>query len=541
MKPKLLSRLAMLGLCWALSYSTKSFADAWNVLPSPVTQKSTHFVSAAGFNSPLLLAVSEGDLFSSQDGGKSWERSLRMRGQNAKINRVVVSENNPNTWYALSTEGLFQSSDTGKNWRKIYDGIGSKNRNILSLAENTFEKGLLYLGTADGILISKNNGKDWVRAFSELSKKTILDIALDYKNQEIYFATKDKIYRYHFIHDTFREVFVESLFITESEEPDDEEMENQLEEFSSHARSKILLTNHPSFTIAFGTRNGAFVTDDEGETWRRLTTEGLRTKEILDLVYSEKIKALFAATPKGIFKYDLDEKRWVELYEGLPSIQIESLAIQRTTNEKLIAATKKGIFYYEIEFPALNSEKVASANFRKEALTQLVSLEPSVREVQKEAIRYANVHNGKTARWHAGSRLRAFIPRLTFSKGLDIGNDIHVDTGSTSIPDIFVQGPDERSKSTDIGLTWELGDVLFSSAQTSIDSREKLMVELRDEILAEVTRLYFERRRAQLELIAHPPTDSLEQIKALMRIDELTANLDALTDGYLTKQISKKR
>ena len=63
------------------------------------------------------------------------------------------------------------------------------------------------------------------------------------------------------------------------------------------------------------------------------------------------------------------------------------------------------------------------------------------------------------------------------------------------------------------------------------------MVELRSEILNEVTRIYYERRRAQLDFASNLPQNSVEQIKAIMRIEELTANLDALTNGYFSKRL----
>ncbi|MBI4387447.1 MAG: hypothetical protein HY582_00185, partial [Candidatus Omnitrophica bacterium] len=119
------------------------------------------------------------------------------------------------------------------------------------------------------------------------------------------------------------------------------------------------------------------------------------------------------------------------------------------------------------------------------------------------------------------------------------GNNIHVDSGSNTTPDIFEQGPDEITRSTDFYLSWSLGDLIWNSAQTSIDSREKLMVELREEILSEVTRLYFERRRVQIEFLTNPPTETFERMSALLKIDELTANLDALTNGYFSKRLSK--
>jgi len=57
----------------------------------------------------------------------------------------------------------------------------------------------------------------------------------------------------------------------------------------------------------------------------------------------------------------------------------------------------------------------------------------------------------------------------------------------------------------DVGASWHLSDFIWSSNQTSIDSREKLMVELRNDLAAEANRIYFERRRLQMESMFNPP------------------------------------
>jgi hypothetical protein len=65
------------------------------------------------------------------------------------------------------------------------------------------------------------------------------------------------------------------------------------------------------------------------------------------------------------------------------------------------------------------------------------------------------------------------------------------------------------------------------------------MVELREDILDQVTRLYFERRRIQVELITYEPLDPQVEIDKEMRVAELTALIDALTGGEFSGRIKK--
>ncbi len=63
------------------------------------------------------------------------------------------------------------------------------------------------------------------------------------------------------------------------------------------------------------------------------------------------------------------------------------------------------------------------------------------------------------------------------------------------------------------------------------------MVQLRDDILDEVTSYYYERRRLQIELLEAPPSNMRSRIKKDLRVQELTANLDALTGGYFSSSV----
>ncbi len=59
-------------------------------------------------------------------------------------------------------------------------------------------------------------------------------------------------------------------------------------------------------------------------------------------------------------------------------------------------------------------------------------------------------------------------------------------------------------------------------------------VQLRNDILAEVTRLYFERRRLQIEMAESGETGQ-ERIDKELRLQELTSLINRLTGGHFTK------
>jgi hypothetical protein len=129
------------------------------------------------------------------------------------------------------------------------------------------------------------------------------------------------------------------------------------------------------------------------------------------------------------------------------------------------------------------------------------------------------------------------MPNLSLGKDWGSSNNVDLDRAGTSDPDRFINGPWNKDRGADIDLSWDLGDFIFSTSQTSIDSRAKLMVDLRNDLLSEATRLFYERRRLQAETLHDPAPDEKTHLDRLLRIDELTSLLDALTGGWLSEKL----
>jgi len=66
------------------------------------------------------------------------------------------------------------------------------------------------------------------------------------------------------------------------------------------------------------------------------------------------------------------------------------------------------------------------------------------------------------------------------------------------------------------------------------------IIELRDDVLDEVTQLYFERRRVLLQLASQPSARSGESQRLRLRTDELGSGLDAWTGGWWSRAASSQ-
>jgi hypothetical protein len=163
--------------------------------------------------------------------------------------------------------------------------------------------------------------------------------------------------------------------------------------------------------------------------------------------------------------------------------------------------------------------------------------EPTIGEIQQAAVRYAEVDPEKIKAWRTAAAKKAWLPTLSLDSDFGEDHNVDIDRGGTNDPDKFITGPKESNVDWSVGVSWDLGDVIWNDDQTSIDVRSRLMVELRNDILNEITHLYFERRRAQMEMAGLPADATKIRLEKQLKFEELTAQIDALTGGYLSARI----
>jgi len=158
--------------------------------------------------------------------------------------------------------------------------------------------------------------------------------------------------------------------------------------------------------------------------------------------------------------------------------------------------------------------------------------EPSIEEIQEAAVQYAEVQPEKIASWRKKAAVKALFPEVSLDYDKTIYGSVSVVSGTS----IFATGPNDWG----VTLKWDLADIVWNSAQGSIiDVRSRLMVKLRNDILQEVNKLYFERRKIQMELLLNPPQNATERLEKELRIEELTGGIDGLTGGYFSWSLKR--
>jgi photosystem II stability/assembly factor-like uncharacterized protein len=489
----------------------------------------------------IVYAGSGSAVYKTLNNGKTWKEIFSYRGRGGGINIFVIVASDTKMIFVGTDKGLYRSSDAGLNWKKVYTGIGKLESSVLTIAVDPSNPDIIYAGTRSGLYKTDENNSSWRKEHSLGSEARISHIAIDpVQSNIVYAATDDGIYKSIDRGNEWDRVFSANYSVRESaaelKELDNIEGEALLPE---NIVRKIFIDQINSNTIYAGTSEGLYISNNAGSSWLKTSEIGLTSRNIRDIYVSPDSLYVYAATDRGIFRYSSAIKSWVPLYKGLTSTNIYYLSLAPTPTDNTVslwAATGKGLYKTESVTQETNPEH---GGLEVKDIFRKFAHEPSIEDIREEAVIYAEVHPDKINKWRKAADNKAWLPdfRVSYGKGEDWQSSSYYYNYSGEKmykDDDITKGHDDAWS---VSLSWDFADLIWSGDQTSIDNRSKLMVQLRDDILNEVTRLFFERRRLQIEMINAPGKELTEKIDQELRLQELTANIDALTGSYLSKRL----
>lgn len=483
--------------------------------------------AAAPENAETAFISSREAVYKTTDGGGSWDVVFSSRSTGNKINTIALDERH---LYAGTFKGLYRSRDRGSGWERIFSTIGNGERGVLFVTVDPKDEDVIFIGTGSGLFLSRDGGGKWEKGGNLPSDVSVHYISIDGSdNRIIYAAADDGIYKSRNRGSGWFRIFETN--ITEEEEPYKNEHENSGLEKNTEVKC-IAVDPEDNRRVFAGTSKGLLISTDSGRTWKRAGSLGLMSRYIKHLAIDGQ-GVVYAATDRGVFTYSSATVSWDEAFSGIGSRDVRNVAISED-GSVLWAAAERGAF---------RTVEVRAGTVDQEIKTEEIMLEfagePTIEEIRQAAIIYADVHPSKISKWKKAASRKAMLPdiRFNFDKNRDWQSSTYFYSNSTQ-----KYKDDDITKGDDTGwsvsLTWQLGELIWNDDQTSIDSRSRYTVQLRDDLLNEVTRLYFERRRLQIETSVSPPADIRDKVESEIRMQELTAGIDALTGSYLSKRLN---
>lgn len=523
-----------------LSFGFSFQPGIWRKAGGGIYESDVRALAIHPLNESVIYAGTAKALYKSNNRGRDYRSVFQPDGESKEVNFIYVPPDKPQAVYAATDAGLYESTDEGERWQRIYYDSDEQSRKCLSVIQ---DEAHLYLATSRGLRRKALSQTIWQTLEGEVGDMPVYHMVQD--KDFIYLAADRRLYRMHKQARQYAAVF--SVGIRDIPNGDNTSDETFDPGDHSVIRSLHLARDGRLFLAS---SKGIYLSVDQGQQWQPIAAGPLPLDEMTSLVSLEipptshgehcpsgdiRCVRLLAGTKKGAFVFE--DGRWMPLYEGMETNQVNHLI--RGAQEMVYAATDRGIFYLPFgkalpSYPPPQTrghQDTGAPDINGRGFDAYWGIEPTINDVHRLAVDYAEVHPDKIKSWRSLARTRAFFPSL--SVGIDRADSefFHWDTGAN--PDALVKGRDLLD--WDVALSWDLGDLIWSDDQTSIDTRSKLMVELREDVLDQVTRLYFERRRIQMELALASALEPQMRLDKQMRVEELTALIDAFTGGEFSR------
>lgn len=476
-----------------------------------------------------VFVASERALYASADNGQRWQQRFRLPTQATARSLAVNAAERP-TILLATDQGLYGSFDGGVRWSLVFRGAGEGERLCRYVAFHSDQRETALLGTQGGLFISRDGGRRWTSVGMPPGASTVSHFAfhpLDFDRLSL--LTEQGL----FIGSLSKGQWQKRHSVLDAEEAEVEEPSEETgtgeDTGSLHRLSAITADPTDPSTLYLATTRGLERSTDDGLTWQRLPRSGLKSMAVSRVLLQRRSPLrIYAATDEGVARYEPERETWTVITSGLATSRVNDLA---AAPEQLWAATEQGLYRLPVGPMDFGGTEPPSA---QDLLANFVH-EPTIARVQEAAIRYAEVHPEKIKRWRRDAALQALLPSLDVGWDRDRSLDSSIDEGT--FPKFQLVETEDRDAGFDASISWDLGKLIWNDDQTNIDVRSKLMVQLREGIVDEVTRTYFERRRLQMALLMEPPTDQRTSVEQELRLQELTALLDGLTGGYFSQQL----
>jgi len=310
-----------------------------------------------------------GDIFRSNDGGRSWEALSAMHGKSVRA--LAMASSDPQVLVAGALDGVYRSRDGGNSWQRISPVSQPEIKNIESIAVDPKNPNVVYAGTWHLAWKTSDGGATWLHINQGMiDDSDVFSIIVDNSDASVVFASACS--------GIYRSENAGALF-------------HKIQGIPFSARRTRVLKQDPSSpgTVYAGTTEGLWKTVDAGKTWKRVSGPEVVVNDVLvdprnsrrvllatdrsGVLASDDGAQTFSASnhgythryvtsiladsndPNSIFVGVVNDKEWGGVFGsrdgGQHWLQKSSglggrdvFTLQQTSDGTLIAGTNRGIF-----------------------------------------------------------------------------------------------------------------------------------------------------------------------------------------------------
>jgi photosystem II stability/assembly factor-like uncharacterized protein len=327
----------------------------------------------------ILLGTSTGQMFSSNDGGRTWSRLARLGGDDYVLDHISIDSQDSNRIYVSAWSGssqqigeIFRSVDGGASWQTLPAMHG---KSIRAMAMFKGDSSVLVAGALDGVYRSKDGGDTWERLSANSTEiKNIESIAVDPKDANTVYAgtwhlawkTSDGGVNWQHInkgmiddsdvfsvivdHDNPSVVFASACSgIYKSETAGNLFAKIQGIPFSAR-RTRVLKQDPTNENIVYaGTTEGLWKTTDLGKTWKRVSDSEVVVNDVMIDPRDSK-RVLLATDRSGVMASTDGASHWTTSNKGYAHRYVSAILADNKDDSTLYVGVVNdrefgGVFY----------------------------------------------------------------------------------------------------------------------------------------------------------------------------------------------------
>jgi hypothetical protein len=459
----------------------------------------------------------------------AWERVARIGG--GRIYQIAYVDA---PWgrdvYAACADGVYRSDSSAQRWTRVFRVTHADDRRCLSLDG---KGGIVMVGTGSGLFRSRDNGATWERVRCGGGRERIQAIAVSGLHPGVWYAASDtKVFLTENSGDIWQEIFSASGYYPKKDSAGESGNEEGGAVFPDGAGRiySLVVGKGSEEELYLYTGRGILYSADRGSTWvqaERFVEHGGTPCGLSAL--PDGSLAVFRGDGLHILRKTDAVRRDGQVPEQMKcGYETVSVATEALSGElHSVYAGEGGSVYVGTAHGIYAGYLAGSGSGNNVSRSHSgTTEEPHIRHVQCAAVEYAEVELEKIKDWRRKASQKPWLPALNVSVDRNVTDLWHWESGST-----VKSGDDDLHRGKDaiewgITMSWDLSDLIFSDDQTAIDVRSKLMVQLRDDIIDDVTKLYYERKRLLGEAGGSDRTGTGNK---QLRLSEVTALLDAMT------------
>ena len=440
-----------------------------------------------------------------------------MRGSEPTgIQKIAIHPENPDIAFAGTDMGLYQTTDGGYSWLNAYPGRNLKERLCLYVTFHPKDPNKVYVGTGQGLLISTDGGEKFQRVSgTQLSSVRTTWLEFHPKNSDIIYAGSNVgAFRTDDGGKNWRWIFYETLQ-------------------AANYITSIALDPENADRVTLATRDGLFRSADGGGNWER-SGPLLFTSIAVDRVLNDPLDSdhVIAMTYFRVWEsFDWGET-WQSMY--LDDGEFSPRSIKYDPHDPKVLWMLSSHELLRIT----EVEQTSQAFPQEAAIREIYEREPRLSDTINAVLKAFHVHQGDRSALRRKGNTRWLLPRVNLFGGIMDTQDA-ADLEPTYLGNLTFQG-ERHVLERNIGngqpyggvmLVWNLNDLVFDMEELTFGRVFSTSARAYHGLKFETNRLFEERKRLIARIIVEQPQDRFEREALMLRLEELTAHLNALSGG----------